>query len=343
MNKANFYPNSIPIVFSSNEYFAPYMATVMQSIMENSNIDLKYVFFVLYSNISDFTMNKLKKQVNLFPNFTIDFLNVGQSFEPYNFFINGHITIEAYFRLIIPEVFYEYEKVIYLDGDIICCVDIAELYNIDLGNNLLAASRDILGICRYYMYCKNKKLTGTDIITLQDSDNYFNTGLLVINISQFRHTFTVKELFDFSLSQKWRCHDQDVLNVLCRGRVLFLPLACNFCKDDHAAIYLPDDLRKEYLETTNNPKIIHFMGPSKKPWNNVTNVSYFEYFWKYATRTPFIDTIISRMYEKKLILSISLADVLISNMKHRGGIGFLFIVKCFMAWIFRDKKKKEKA
>jgi lipopolysaccharide biosynthesis glycosyltransferase len=339
MNKVNSYPNSIPIVFSSNEYFTPYMAVAMQSIMENSNIEKKYAFFVLHRDISALTIDKLKKQIGFFSQFTVDFLNVEQSFNSYDFFINGHVTIETYFRLIIPEIFCEYEKVIYLDGDIICCVDIAELYNINLGDNLLSASRDILGICRYYMYYKNKKLTGTDIITLQDIDNYFNAGLLVINISQFRHTFLVKELFDFSLSHEWRCHDQDVLNVLCKGRVLFLPLAFNFCKDDHAAIYLPDNLKKEYLETINNPKIIHFMGPSKKPWNNINHVPYFEYFWKYATRTSFIEIIIRRMYEKKLILSISLADTIISNIKKREGLGLLFVLKCFKAWLFRRNKK----
>jgi lipopolysaccharide biosynthesis glycosyltransferase len=261
---------------------------------------------------------------------------------PYNFFTDGHITIETYFRLIIPELFCDYEKIIYLDGDIICRVDIAELYKIDLGDRLLAASRDILGICRYYMYCESKRLTGTDIITLQNIDEYFNAGLLIINILQFRHTFTVNELFNFSLSQKWRCHDQDVLNVLCKGRVSFLPLAYNFNQNDHAAIYLPDNLKREYLEAIKDPKIIHFMGPSKKPWNNVNHVSYFEYFWKYATRTPFINVIIERMYEKKLILSISLADTIVSNIQKREGLGFLFVLKCFKAWLFRDRKSRNK-
>jgi lipopolysaccharide biosynthesis glycosyltransferase len=314
------------------------MAAAMQSIMENSDIKKKYAFFVLHSNISDLTTNKLKKQVDFFSHFSIDFINVRHSFKSNDFFINGHVTIETYFRLIIPEVFCDYEKLIYLDGDVVCFIDIAELYKIDLGDKLLGASKDILGICRYYMHYKNKKLEGTDVITLQNIDNYFNAGLLIINIVQFRRTFTVKELFDFSLSQKWRCHDQDVLNVLCRGRVLLLPLTYNFNKDDHAAIYLPDNLKNEYLETIKNPKIIHFMGPSKKPWNNINHVSYFECFWKYATRTSFIETIINRMYEKRLILSISLADNIISNIKKSEGLGLRFVLKCFKAWLFRDKK-----
>jgi lipopolysaccharide biosynthesis glycosyltransferase len=314
------------------------MAAAMQSIMENSCMEKKYFFFVLHRNISTLTINKLKKQIDLFPQFTIDFLNVEQSFNSYDFFTSGHITVETYFRLLIPELFCEYEKVIYLDGDIIACVDIGELYKINFGDKLLAASRDMLGICRYYMYYDAKKLTGTDVITLQNIDNYFNAGLLIINILQFRHTFTLKNLFDFALSQKWRCHDQDVLNVLCKERVFFLPLAYNFNQYDHAAIYLPDNLKNEYLETIKNPKIIHFFGPSKKPWNNINHVSYFEYFWKYATRTPFIDVIIERMYEKKLVLSIPLADTIISNIKKREGLGLLFVLKCIMAWLFRDGK-----
>jgi lipopolysaccharide biosynthesis glycosyltransferase len=341
MIKAIFYPNSIPVVFPSDEYFIPYLATTMQSIMENSDKKKKYAFFVLHGDISQPTMDKLKKQISFFPQFTIDFINVSHFLEGYNLFVSGHITIETYYRLLIPELFVDYKKVIYHDSDMICRVDISELYGIDLGENLLAASRDILGICRYYMYFKNKKLIGTDQISLQDADNYFNAGLLLINIIQFRSAFILKDLLNFALSKEWRSYDQDVLNVLCKGRVLFLPLSYNFNKDDNAAIYLPEKIKKEYLETIKNPKIIHFMGPSKKPWNNTTYVPYFELFWKYANATPFIDTIVSRMYEKKLVLSISLADTIISNIKHRGGIGLLFILRCFKAWISRDKKHKE--
>jgi alpha-N-acetylglucosamine transferase len=54
----------------------------------------------------------------------------------------------------IPEMFSSYEKVIYLDCDLICCADIAELYKTNLGDNLLAAARDSSGIKNYHLKIK---------------------------------------------------------------------------------------------------------------------------------------------------------------------------------------------
>ena len=45
--------------------------------------------------------------------------------------------------LFIPSIFPEYDKVIYLDSDIVVNCDIAELYNKDMGDNIIGAVKDM--------------------------------------------------------------------------------------------------------------------------------------------------------------------------------------------------------
>jgi lipopolysaccharide biosynthesis glycosyltransferase len=308
---ASFYPYSIPIVFASDNCFVPYMSVMMQSIMENAAKTKNYHFFVLYRNITGITIDTLKRQIGNFKQFGIDFINIGPYIKQFSFFTENRsdITAEAYFRLAIPGLFYQYEKVIYLDGDMICCIDISELFEIDIGDNWIASSRDILGIGTYYRYGSNSFHVDDTLFdglsALKEKDNYFLSGLLIFNIKKW--TMSMRELLEFAASRHWQIHDQDVLNTLCEGRTYILPLEYQFTdfsqKDDfHYCIeYLPVSIRQEYFNARKAPKIIHFNTYARKPWNIPFYTPHFELFWGYASRTPFIDHIISLMKEKKLI------------------------------------------
>jgi lipopolysaccharide biosynthesis glycosyltransferase len=341
MTKAPLYQNCIPIVFASNEYFVPYMAATMQSIMENANPAKKYAFFVLHRDISLQTAELLKTQISGFGNFSIDLVEVSGFFAGYEFFIanRNDISVETYFRLVIPEVFSEYEKVIYLDGDMICRADIGELFEIEMGDNLVAACRDITGIIGYY-HDKIKNIRNNKAIILRaaNMDNYFIAGMLVIHIAQFKNMFSTKYLLDFAVSRNWQAHDQDILNVLCEGKAMLLPLEWAFTYDDDASHYLPDYLLTEYDRAQKSPNIIHFAWRLRKPWKTPFNVPYFDFFWKYATRTPFIDIIISRMNEEHLIgLRYAPQEWIISDIKNRGYIGLRFLLKCIKIWLLRGR------
>jgi lipopolysaccharide biosynthesis glycosyltransferase len=332
----------IPIVFSSNDYFVPYMSAMIQSIMENASPNNDYHLFVLNQNITNNTKNKLKIQISYFPQFSIKFLNVKRIFEKHNFFISGHITIEAYYRLAIPYLFSNYEKVIYMDGDMICRFDVAELFHINIGENMLASSRDVLAIGNFYKYGTNFKDNDRSIFdglsALKQPDNYFIDGMLVFNIKKW--SISLDGLLNLATERKWKFHDQDFLNVFCEGRTLLLPIEYDFTdytQNDpvqYCIDFLPDYIKAEYYNAKKNPKIIHFNTNHKKPWNTFVYIPYFDFFWKYATRTPFINIIIDRMNSANLIgRSTNLKNIIITNIKNKKIIGPKFLLKCFLLWI----------
>jgi len=287
----------VPIVFSANNYYIPYMSTTMQSIMENSNPNTHYRFIVLHKDIDKNHIGILERQISAFPHFSIKFIDVNSFISGYNFFISRHITVETYFRLLIPELLSEYEKVIYIDGDTICSTDIAPLLDINMENYLIAAVRDIPGVSWYHSpsHSKKRKKRFSVLLQLKNPDEYFNAGLLVINIKLFNKTITLDKLLEITSSREWQIHDQDVLNFVSENKTFLLPFHWNF-QHPNRPKYLPDHLKQEFNDAEKNPKIIHY-----KPWNFEFYIKYFELFWKYSTRTPFIDVIVERMNINKFI------------------------------------------
>ena len=327
-----FYPNTIPIVFATDDNYAPYMSATIQSIVENASPDKNYAFFILYSKITNETVNLLHEQVAHYEQFNIGFVNLTDYVSKYKFFVSRHITIETYFRLFIPELFYEYQKVIYLDCDMIVCIDIAELFEINLENNILAAMRDINISNSYYHYKQSNKINDkrNSLSKLKNFGDYFCAGLCVFNISLFRKTIIQDEMLEFATANEWDFHDQDVLNIFAEGKTLLLSFHWGVYTTKIQ--YLPENKKNEYIDAQKYPKIIHF---TNKPWKSDIHILHFEWFWKYATRTPFIDVIISRMDTGK-----HFKDVVISRIHKRGGgMSLKFIlVDCVKAWLFRIPK-----
>jgi lipopolysaccharide biosynthesis glycosyltransferase len=249
----------IPIIFSSNDFYVPYTSVMIQSILDNSNNLRLYKIYILHKDITEESSLLLRQQVERFTNFSLEFVNVSVFFEKLNLFIPEKLTIETYFRLVIPYLLNEYDKVLFFDGDMICRVDVATLYDLDLQDNFIAAVRDI-GLSQYYGKHHNYKLYKI-MYELRFPERYFNGGLLLWNIKKFRDFITKQELFDLLGSRIWPICDQDMLNFLCNERVLLLSYRWNFMSQNINA--LPVDLQNDYQKSSENPNIIHFK-PFKK-------------------------------------------------------------------------------
>lgn len=304
--------------------------------MENADKNRQYVFCVLHQEITNDNMSLLRNQIVLFSQFSIQFIDIRGRIGNYNLFISRHLTVEAYFRLFIPELLSEYHKAIYLDGDMICCGNIAELFDINLDGYLLAAVQDV-AIAWYHSKkeIKHFNIFHQGLLGLKNPEEYFNSGMLVFNIDLFRKTTSTDALLELAASREWQVHDQDVLNYAAEGKTLILPLYWNFMYNRRAK-YLPAPLKQKYDEAAKKPKIIHYI--NIKPWEHEVFFSYFELFWKYATRTPFIGSIVERMQSKELISSKTFKERIIVNIIHKRGIGIRFIlIDCLKAWLLRDK------
>ena len=297
--KPKFEYNNIAIVLSANDYYIPYVSTLLQSILENSSENQNYDIVVLHRDISLKNQGVLSKQIEK-NNFSIRFFNISEYMKDYtNLYTRGHFRIETYFRLLMQEILPDYHKVLYLDSDMVALSDVAELYQTNVEGYLLAACKDADTAGLYNGFEPNKKYYMDNILKIKKPYEYFQAGVILFNLDEFRHTYKIKDMMDFSMSYQWELLDQDVLNYLAQGHVNFVDMAWNVMMDwrgiriNQIISLAPHDLYDAYMQARKAPKIIHYAGPDK-PWD-IPYSDLAEYFWKYARNCPYYEILLTRM------------------------------------------------
>lgn len=264
----------IPIFFACDDAFVKYTMVTMKSIMMNASKEYKYVFYVLHTNISDKYKELTYDVVNQHDNFELIFEDV----TPYLESISDRLPLRdyysktTYFRLFIAEMHPEYDKAIYIDSDTIVKGNIYDLYNHDLGDNLVGA-------------CHEQAMVQTDVYGEYVVKNlgldryaYFNAGILVINCDKFREECVLDQFID--LLGIYDCkvtQDEDYLNIICQNRVCWIEDSWNV------------EVYEQIKYTEEEINMIHYIMWAK-PWH-FEEARLSDYFWKYAEMTPVYEEI----------------------------------------------------
>ena len=299
---------TIPVVFATDKNFLPYMYVAISSLIENSSPKNNYDIVILYSDIDEYSQNKIKKLCT--QNISIRFFNMSNIIKQHEglWYTHWSYTEAMYYRFIIPQIFEEYEKVLYLDGDIIINCDITELYDIDLENNWVGAIAD--------NSIHHEKSPAYDYIpsTLHlEREKYFSSGVMVFNVQELLNTnFFNKCIRVLSELKTPIFPDQDVLNIVCDGNIKYIDFTYNFTWNiiNHymnIENYVSDEKFKQIEDAKRSPKIIHYCG-AKKAWKQ-PDLPYAEYFWQYARKTPFYEELIYKNIKRPAISRAAIKNV----------------------------------
>ena len=208
----------IPIFFAIDDQYIPFLAVALKSLIENANKDYKYLIKVLHTNVQEDHMKQIKKYED--ENVSIEFVNLSYYIERIQdkLYTRDYYTNTTYFRLCLPELYPQYDKVLYLDSDIIVLGDISELYNTDMGTNLVAAAPDDI-----IQYNKVFQDYAELVVGVAKYQNYFNAGVLLMNLDELRKfNFHEKFLYLLGTLKFSVAQDQDYLNRLCKGKVTLI-------------------------------------------------------------------------------------------------------------------------
>lgn len=291
--KPAFSENNVPICFSANDKYIPLLSVTLSSIIENSDSTKNYDIVILMTSISDENQVEIRKLVTNHPNFSVRFINVGPYVFGYSFYTesdptNTKFTDEIYYRVLVPALMPNYENVIFLDADLVVLDDIAKLLEDDYSDVLVGAVRDYEGISNCYDKNYEKTRYRINELGIKNFDNYFLSGVLVMNVKNFNEQFEVTDLLNLAVSKNWKQFDQDLLNYLCQDSLKIIDAAWDFMEDIYGSYQtLPKKLFEEFLKSEKNPKIIHFSG-DRKPWIKIDS-KFNKHFWKYAEKTSFLD------------------------------------------------------
>ena len=239
----------IPIVFAADHNFVMPTCVAIASLLSTKKSGVEYdINIIIDDDLTENDRKILEKQVaDISSGSSLHFIEIGKTFD--NGFEIREISKACYNRLMIPWLM-NYDKVIYSDGDIIFNGDISDIYRIDLGEKLVAGYGGNVwkkGIIKKYL----KKIGA-------DPNEYINSGFLLIN-SRLQREQNLKPKYLELAKRKFIYQDQDIINLVCKGKIGKLPAEYNV---------KPIDVSK-FPE--GSVKVIHYIG--LKPWD------YFTYSW----------------------------------------------------------------
>lgn len=296
----------VPIVLAADNGYVPMLTTTLLSVLENASDDYNYDVIIFQKDITVRRQEYVRSFFSRFANASVRFLDVSRAIDGYRLRTNNdHISIETYYRFLIQDLLPFYDKVIYLDSDLIVRDDVSKLFSIDLGDNLLAAVRDIDFAGNLNMADGERMEYATDVLGLNNPYDYFQAGVLLLNTAALRELCTVSEWMRIVSDSKFLYDDQDVLNQYCQGRVTFLDDSWNVMIDCGGRVanvfsFAPADRFDSFVAASKDPKIVHYAG-YQKPWTHAL-CDQATLYWSYARRTPFYEELFVRKPAPKMIL-----------------------------------------
>ena len=294
----------IPVILSSDECYAPFVATTIASICDNTTSFVH--FYVLDCGITDQTKGRILKLERSFSNFHISWIEVNANAIFSTFRISTRFSKATYARLICPELFPNLNKVIYSDVDVIFLDDIKKLYDEDLQGNALGA------VWEDYMERNGNNRNHLLRLGISMGHKYFCAGILLLDLNRWRQQEITSKLFQLEnkLRSKLLLQDQDLLNVMFANNYRSL--------NEKYGITAPRARAHFRNGRLIDCVVRHFEGP-KKPWlvhplifeRRKSNYIGKSKFWYYAKMTDFYLDLI-----KRFPLYYSVQKLLIAAKQH---------------------------
>ena len=167
-----------------------------------------------------------------------------------------HISIAGLLKFDICDMLSQYDKILYLDGDIIVRKDLQDLYNVDLQDNYVACVVHSLGIV--------------------SGEKKMNSGVMLLNAKKIREENTKKILFETrkALGDR-KSMDQETFQIVFADKKMFLEPKYNIMMDkiDYEKKYYSINSYNQFYGTTYKSRkeildsavIMHYTG-AVKPW-----------------------------------------------------------------------------
>lgn len=329
----------IDILYQFNEKYAPYAGTSITSLFENNKHFQEIRVFILGEELSQDSIQRL--------------CVTGERYGRQIIFVDTAALIEkmrmlhmptyrgsyaANIRLFLPELLdSSISRLLYLDSDTIVDGRLDELADILMMNHPAAMVQDSL--------VRVHKLR----LGFSREEPYFNSGVILFDMKRWREEKCSEKIAAHikNVRAHYPSPDQDLLNVVCRGRIMTLPPRYNF-QPIHLAFSVKSYFRcfgkkgyyrvEEIERAKEHPVIYHFFRfVGEFPWNRDNLHPDNDIFDKYLAMSAFSDYM-KTASEAGLILRI---EKLLYRLLP-GGV-FIYLFRAAYEWfIYKANKDSER-
>ncbi len=264
----------IDIAFGFDARYVPHAANVIASIARHApGADLRFI--VLHEGVTE---DRKAVVEALAPQAAFLWIEVGDDDLP-AYADRGHLNRSVLFRLGLEKLApAACKRLLYVDADTIVRGDIRDLWATDLGDRALGAAPDC-----YVSALEFARKYGLP----EEGANYFNAGVLVIDLEKVRAERLFSAALDFVVKhdKDLLLGDQDALNYVFWRRWKGFEPTWNVQR-----YATPEELAAEPHADRRwgkpSPQLIHYIG-MEKPWMRNAWHPWAWLYWESLLRTPF--------------------------------------------------------
>lgn len=248
------------LVFAVDDNYVIPLKVLWHTIYQTDSLSSDYQVFILHEDsLGEASILQLKEFFGVY--------RVTPLFKDLSTFVppklplkqSDHVSRATFYRLYIASILpADIDYAVYLDVDTIVVRSIRSIFTAEIGDMPIAA------VDHLSLY-DQLRLWGPD------GGTYFNAGVLIVNLKQWRDQKVELKFEDIIRTHSHRIQwwDQDILNIAFQNRWARIPIWFNVNYTIYQAIGEPVALRNSHL--------IHYT-TSRKPWNQ-QNPNSLEVLW----------------------------------------------------------------
>ena len=294
--KEVFSTNKINLAISLDINFIYPSIVFLTSLLYNRANSTIYKIHILTDNsIKKDSMNKINSIFKRFGKNYVEFkyFNLEGNFKGAS---TKHFPFSSYYRIALPTILPEVDKIIYIDTDVINFEDLSEMYSIKFKDNMFfCGTLDSISLLN--------ELRKFQIQT----DKYINAGILLINLKALRKNGIEKKIRDFIPNRDLPTADQTAINAICHNNIQILSYKyaifaldsveqlININNQQNIMYRFNESLLKKAF---NEPILFHYY-TRRKPWKKFNHSFNRVYWWYYAKISGFYKEILD-YYEFKI-------------------------------------------
>lgn len=275
---------TLEIAIASDDVYAEFVTIALVSLLENNKSFPNIRIHLLSNAITESNIEIISNLVSSYQRLLCIY-KVNDIKERLGIAVPQTISISSYLRLFLASIIpNKVNKILYIDTDAIINKSLETLWKIDLKDNLVAGVLDSVSTHAKFA------------IGLKSNEAYINAGFLLINLLLWRKENIEYKFLQFLLDHKGIVyhHDQGLINIICRGRKLILPIQYNMVTNFFVFPYrnyrhiLPFYSEEEFLYGRENPVYIHFTaGVANRPWMKHCRHPQKQLFLDYRSKTVY--------------------------------------------------------
>lgn len=263
----------ISIAYAPDDNYVNQTVVSMKSALEHNE---QVEFIIMYSKLSAESMQKLGAVGG-----SLRLIKMDES-QFADLTLSKWVTVQAWFRIKLPDLCKDLDKVLYLDCDTLIRGNLDELFSLDLTDKYLAGVKDVWGVSKYVKRLGMK------------SGVYVNSGMLLFNCDYCRKEHFFDKVVDFAKNNAKIIEfcDQDSINKVVDEYKLVISPKYNLMDTWWRGGYyeFEGEEETEYLQAKENPVIVHLTGlkPAFKGCGN----KFKDEWWEVVKKTNIYDELL---------------------------------------------------